>query len=51
MNNRPLIDAFKAKYHLKHDLAVAAVLDGARPSISDWTSAWPAFSPRATATQ
>lgn len=38
MNNRQLIDAFKAKYHLKHDLAVAVVLDVARPSISDWTS-------------
>ena len=38
MNNRQLIDAFKAKYHLSHDLDVAVVLGVARPSISDWIS-------------
>ncbi len=38
MNNRELIDAFKVRYSLTHDLDVAVVLDVARPSISDWTS-------------
>ncbi len=38
MNNRELIDAFKAKYQLSHDLDVAVVLEVARPVICDWTS-------------
>jgi plasmid maintenance system antidote protein VapI len=38
MNNRQLIDAFKAKFQLLHDLDVAEVLEVARPVISDWIS-------------